>query len=300
MNQREQLQALLAHCEHPYALLDELYLPEDQARVLRTRNLRLIPGEKRRRGGKYAYAEWAHVIGIFQTLIGQHIGWREDLRVLDAGCGAGLLAIACEPFLGRGGCYTGLDVAAEQLAFCRQHYRGEHYRFLHLDTANPFYAPDQTAAGAPWPVADAGQQLVTALSVWTHFNERDARFYMAELERVLEPGGKALVTVFLLDEAYHATLPRTAGKAARFHGTPLERWVFDQPAYGSSEWLCPGWAQVPEAAIGMTPAGLASLLEASQLQLAAHYRGNWKEVPGPFFQDVLVLEKPRECRAPAG
>tara|TARA_R110002094_G_scaffold206368_3_gene177010 strand:+ start:866 stop:1300 length:435 start_codon:yes stop_codon:yes gene_type:complete len=86
VNNREQLQTLLAGCDNPYALLDAAYLPEDQARVLRTRNLRLIPGEKRRRGGKYAYAEWAHVIGIFQTLIGQHTGWRQDLRLLDAGC----------------------------------------------------------------------------------------------------------------------------------------------------------------------------------------------------------------------
>tara|TARA_R110001599_G_scaffold76384_1_gene209029 strand:- start:38514 stop:39395 length:882 start_codon:yes stop_codon:yes gene_type:complete len=293
VNDREQLQALLARCNNPYALLDAAYLPEDQARVLRTRNLRLIPGEKRRRGGKYAYAEWAHVIGIFQTLIGQHTGWRQDLRLLDAGCGSGLLAIACEPFLGNGGLYTGLDVAAEQLEFCRQHYTGDHYRFLHLDTANPFYAPGQPAVGVPWPVPEASQQLVTALSVWTHFNERDARFYMAELARVLQPGGKALVTVFLLDEDYSASLPRATGAPARFHATPLERWVFDQPAYGASDWLCPSWVEVPEEAIGITPAGLASLLDSNGLKVSAHYPGNWKEVPGAFFQDVLVLEKPR-------
>jgi len=198
VNDREQLQALLARCDNPYGLLDAAYLPQDQARVLRTRNLRLIPGEKRRRGGKYAYAEWAHVIGIFQTLIGQHMGWRQDLRLLDAGCGSGLLAIACEPFLGNGGLYTGLDVAAEQLEFCRQHYSGDHYRFLHLDTANPFYAPGQPAVGVPWPLPDASQQLVTALSVVTQSNEKKTRIYMSEVERLMEPGVKALVTVFLL------------------------------------------------------------------------------------------------------
>ncbi len=290
--EHEQLQLLLAGCEHPYALLDQAYLPQDKARVLRTRNLQLIPAEARRRGGKYAYAEWAHVIGIFQTLIGQQTGWREGLRVLDAGCGAGLLAIACEPVLGRGGCYTGVDVALEQLAFCRQHYAADYYRFLHLDTANPFYAPGQPKAGVPWPVAQETQHLVTALSVWTHFNEQDARFYMAELARVLEPGGKALVTMFLLDEAYHATLPRTGKQEARFHSTPPQRWVFDQPAYGADEWFCPGWAEVPEEAIGITPAGLASMLDGTGLTMCAHYPGNWKEIPGPFFQDVLVLKKP--------
>ena len=84
----------------------------------------------------------------------------------------------------------------------------------------------------------------------------------------------------------------SAGTAARFHATPLERWVFDEPAYGASGWFCPSWVKVPEEAIGITRAGLASLLDASGLALSAHYPGNWKEVPGPFFQDVLVLEKP--------
>jgi hypothetical protein len=52
-----------------YRLLDRLYLPLDRALIRRTRNLRLLPEAAERTGGKFSYAEWAHVIGIFQTLL---------------------------------------------------------------------------------------------------------------------------------------------------------------------------------------------------------------------------------------
>ena len=48
--------------DNAYRVLDRMYVPMDRARVLRTRNLGLIPTEADRRGGKHSYAEWAHVI----------------------------------------------------------------------------------------------------------------------------------------------------------------------------------------------------------------------------------------------
>jgi predicted SAM-dependent methyltransferase len=53
--------------------------------------------------------------------------------------------------------------------------------------------------------------LVTALSVWTHLNEADARFYFKEISRVLKPDGKAIVTFFLLDEQYPGNWKETPG-----------------------------------------------------------------------------------------
>jgi len=284
------LRELLRGCDDAYTSLDALYLPLDREQILRTRNLRLIPVEPRRRGGKVSYAEWAHVVGVFQTLVGQQCGWRDDLQVLDIGCGSGLLAIACEPFIGRGR-YTGIDVSASQIEFCRGHYPADTCEFLHLDTVNPFYAPDQTPEPRPWPLPDAGFDMVTALSVWTHFREEDARFYLAELARVLRSGGRALITLFLLDEGYRHSLPRESGQVSRFHGTPVQRWVFDQAAYGSAGWRCPAWTEVPEQAIGVNPEAWNELLAACGLALLDIMPGNWKERPGAFFQDVLVIEK---------
>ena len=73
--------------------------------------------------------------------------------------------------------------------------------------------------------------------------------------------------------------------------TPQDQWVFDQPVHGSDAWFCPKWAKVPESAIAVTSAGLDRLIAAAELKRLVHYQGNWKEIPGVFFQDVMVFQK---------
>jgi len=275
-----------------YRWLDRLYRPRDLALVRRTRNLRLLPDARHRTGGKFAYAEWAHVVGIFQTLLYLHLPNKQDNQVLDIGCGTGLMAIASEPFLGPHGGYLGLDVIAGQIAFCRRHYPSPPFEFLHFDVNNPAYAGHQQGARRAWPVPDNRFDLLSALSVWTHLGEADALFYFAEIARVLKPGGKAVVTLFRLDALYRDSLGRRSAAPGRYHRTAQDRWVFDRPAYGSDAWLHPAWARTPEQAVGVTDAGLARLTEASGLALVDYHPGNWKEAPGLYFQDVLVFARP--------
>jgi SAM-dependent methyltransferase len=274
-----------------YRLLDRLFVPRDIEQLRRTRNLRLIPCEDNRRGGKLSYAEWAHVIGIFQTLLQLHVAKKARLEMLDVGCGTGLLGIAAEPLLAEGGHYVGLDVMAADIEFCRAHYPSTPFEFIHFDIHNPAYAPAQDKTNRPWPLDDARFDVVTALSVWTHLNESDARFYFREVSRVLRPKGTALITFFILDAAYEKSLPQRSKAVGRYHNTPQDKWIFDQPSYGSDAWFHPQWARVPETAIAVTPAGLERLLADSGLRIAQHYPGNWKETPGVYFQDVLILAK---------
>jgi len=274
-----------------YHLLDSLYVPLDREHVRRTRNIRCIPNENNRRGGKYSYAEWAHVIGIFQTLMYLHLEKKENNVILDVGCGTGLLAIASEPFLGQKGKYIGIDVMKKDIDFCRSHYPSQGFEFIHFDINNPAYAPSQKNKGVPWPLESNSFDLLTALSVWTHLNKDDASYYFKEINRVLKPGGKAIITLFLLDEVYEESLSIRSKEAGRYHMTLQDKWVFDQPSYGSDAWFHPQWAKVPESAIGIANDGLNRLIAETGLKKIAFYQGNWKEVPGLFFQDVLILQK---------
>ena len=276
----------------PYHLLDRLYVPLDRKQVCRTRNIRLIPTERNRRGGKYAYSEWAHVIGIFQTLMFLNLHKKEGNMILDVGCGTGLLGIAAEPFLGQDGKYIGLDVMKKDIDFCRGHYTSTKCEFIHFNVNNPAYAATQKDTKSKWTVESESFDLATALSVWTHLNEEDALFYFKEISRVLKPGGKAIVTFFLLDEVYERSLGKRSRQEGRFHMTLQDTWVFDQPSYRSDAWRHPKWAEVPESAIGITNAGLDRLTSNSGLKLIEQYPGNSKEVPGVFFQDVFDIEKP--------
>jgi SAM-dependent methyltransferase len=276
---------------NPYHLLDSLYLPLDRKNIRRTKNIRLIPNERARRGGKYSYAEWAHVIGIFQTLIFLHLQKKDGNKILDIGCGTGLLGIASEPFIGGDGKYTGIDVLKNDIGFCRRHFPSSNFEFIHFNVANRAYAPAQKDIKSKWPVESEGFDLATALSVWTHLNEEDALFYFKEISRILKPNGKAIVTFFLLDETYRNSLGIRSNQKGRFHTTLQNQWVFDQPSYGSNMWFHPKWARVPENAIGVTEAGLDCLITTSEMKLIEHHQGNWKEIPGVFFQDVLIFQK---------
>jgi SAM-dependent methyltransferase len=271
--------------------LDRVFRETDRTHIRRTKNIRLIPAYDDRRGGKLSYAEWAHVIGIFQTLLYQELEKKTGANILDIGCGTGLLGISSEPFVGDGGNYTGIDVMKADIEFCKSHFAFPNYHFIHFDLANPTYAGTQSTELKPWPMPSETQDMVTALSVWTHLNEKDAMFYFNEIARVLKTGGKALITFFILDEAYQSSLSRRSNATGRYHNTNQQDWVFSVSAYNSKNWFTTPFTTHPEDAIGVTREGLDMLLKSSGLKLVQYYSGNWKEKPGIFFQDVLVLKK---------
>ena len=271
--------------------LEKEYLPLDKSVVYRTQNIKNIPPIEHRRGGKLAYSEWAHVIGLFQTLIFTHVQRPESNIVLDVGCGTGLLGIACEPYVKNGGRYIGLDVSADDIDFCKSHYTMDHYEFIHLDAQNKFYNATSGLTDCKWPIEDNFVDLVTALSVWTHFNESDARRYMAEVERVLKDGSYAIITCFHKDDLYEATLHSRKNAVSEFHGTNQMNWVFNTPAYDSSDWFCTEQATIPEQAIAISTQGLESLFSGLRLSLEKIHVGNWKETPGLFFQDIMIIKK---------
>ena len=174
----------------------------------------------------------------------------------NVGCGTGLLGILSESFIGHGGKYIGIDVAKQDAEFCRAHYPAEHYEFVHFDMKNSANAPGQKIDRSNWPVELRGVDLVTALSVWTHLAAEDSLFFPTEMSRVPKSGGKAIIAFLLLDEAYQESLAKRSEKEGSFHATSQNRWIFDQPSCGSTAWLHPIWAEVPEVANGVTEAAI--------------------------------------------
>ena len=136
-------------------------------------------------------------------------GLKPDDHVLDIGCGTGRVAFALADYLSaRGGGYTGFDVSAPGLAWMIRHLppAAAPFRIVRADIFNTEYRQNaaRPASAYRFPVADSDVDVAFATSVFTHLLPADAGHYLKEIGRSLKPGGRALITAFLM------TAPRRA------------------------------------------------------------------------------------------
>jgi SAM-dependent methyltransferase len=103
-------------------------------------------------------------------------GFAEARHVLDIGCGCGRQArwvLRLNPRL------TGIDINPLLVSWCRRNLAGE-WKTLRL--------------GDDIPAAEGAFDVAYAVSVITHLREATAATWLAQIARVLEPGGRFLVT----------------------------------------------------------------------------------------------------------
>lgn len=150
-------------------------------------------------------------------------------NVLDLGCGCGRTALPLRDFeyFGRRfrGQYTGVDVDAEMLAWCRANFPAHRFRFLEVGRSGDLPSDSRVYAGdergpSRLDVADASQDFVLSNSLFTHLLEADTRRYFQEAARVLRPGGQFHLSVFFKDGAAGAR-----GGRWRFEHRLGEAWV---------------------------------------------------------------------------
>lgn len=122
--------------------------------------------------------------------------------VLDVGSGSGRMAFALKGWLE--GRYEGFDVYREGVEWCRRSITPSHpnFRFHVADIANPRYNPAgrYSAETYRFPYDDDSFDFAFLTSVFTHLRPSEVGNYLAELARVLRPGGTCFATYFLINE----------------------------------------------------------------------------------------------------
>lgn len=100
-------------------------------------------------------------------------------RIVDWGCGCGRIARHA-PQEHRAQ-FVGFDIDPVNIAWCREHVQGIRFEHCSIDP--------------PLPLEDDSVDILFAHSVLTHLGERHQNRWLAEVRRVLRPGGLAFLTV---------------------------------------------------------------------------------------------------------
>ena len=203
-------------------------------------------------------------------------GLKPTDRLLDIGCGIGRTARVLARELRPPGFYDGFDVVPESIAWCQKHYRATRapFRFTHADLRNTTYNPGgrYTAAEYTFPYPDGAFDLVFAISVFTHLVPESADRYLSEASRVLAPGGRVLLTWFLLRD-----VPAPAPDLD-FHARCGAAAVIDPDN--------------PEAAVAYPEDWVRDRINANNLRLRDSIQyGSWRGTTSICYQDIVVADR---------
>lgn len=140
----------------------------------------------------------AEFLRLFKSLI----GLKDHEHVLDVGCGAGRIALPLTSFLTRGE-YRGFDLDPASIDWCRENITKQfrNFQFSLVDLKNTHYNPHGQIDPATFrfPYADNSFDFAFLASIFTHTVPAITRNYLSELHRVLRPGGRCLITYFLIN-----------------------------------------------------------------------------------------------------
>lgn len=203
--------------------------------------------------------------------------------VLDVGCGSGRTALPLTRYLNREGRYAGFDIARKAIAWCTENVSGSHpnFDFTVADVQRKMYNP--TGRYKPsefsFPYPDGSFDVIVVTSDFTRMLPAGVKHYMDEIVRVLKPGGRSLITFFLLNEESLTLSEEGKGTI-----------TFEHEVQGART------ADVndPEAAIAYPEAFVRDLYDQCGLEIREplHY-GSWcGRLDGISGQDVVVAVKP--------
>ena len=158
-------------------------------------------------------------------------GLQPNESVLEVGCGVGRMAVALTRFLSPAARYEGFDIVREGIDWCQRaiNSRFPNFGFRHSDLYNHEYNPagrDQ-ASEYRFPYANDSFDFVFLTSVFTHMLPDEVRHYLREVHRVLKPGGRCLITFFLMNPESQKLVKAGAAGARSFEDDLGGYWVVD-------------------------------------------------------------------------
>jgi len=209
-------------------------------------------------------------------------GVQPDHKILDIGSGIGRMAIPFIDYLSAEGAYHGFDIDKRGVRWCQDYLSKRHhnFHFEYVDLFNKYYnrKGKLNSSTFRFPYEANFFDFIFATSVFTHMLTPDVLHYFEEIYRVMEPGGKAMVTFFVIDGFAKKAIEEKKATADL-------KYQFDEYSYYSHK-------NVPEAEIGFLESWIEKAAEQNGLIVEKTLYGSWSARPTPFsYQDILILRK---------
>ena len=204
--------------------------------------------------------------------------------VLDIGCGIGRIAIPLTQYLEENSRYEGFDIDKRGIAWCTNHITPTypHFKFVHANLYNKYYNAKGAVQAKEYrfPYEDNTFDFAFATSVYTHMLTEDIKQYLSEMQRVLRPGGRYLITFFALnDQTQERSQKGEATCSFTFQDTKHPHAYFSHKT-------------VREAEIAYEEEWIRSVLHDHELdQNLTLHPGWWSGAEGISYQDMFVGEK---------
>lgn len=218
----------------------------------------------------------------FMTYLQLLIQLRPNERILDVGCGCGLMPLYLKEYLDEAGSYEGVDLHSPSINWCTKRLSNQHrnFQFKHIDVQSLAYNPKGQYSGGDFtfPYESGSFNVILLKSVFTHLRPAEVENYLKEVSRLLKADGRCLATFFLLNPQ-QGLLAAEGRNALEF-------------SFGDEQWRYV-YEHSPESACGYDEKFILGLLEKYQLTLeqpALYGRWSGRE-EGLSFQDMLVVKK---------
>lgn len=228
--------------------------------------------------------------GDFDKVGREYLGHFKELgglephhRVLDVGCGIGRMAVPLTTYLDTG-TYDGFDIVKESIRWCSNRIGKHHsnFTFKHVDVFNRHYNPrgKLKAWEFSFPYADGSFDFVFLVSVFTHLLPDDMENYLREVARVLDRGGRCLITFTLLNDESLALIE--SGKSSQKLIHQFDHFRTTEP-------------DEPETLTAYEEDYVRDMYKRCGLEIVEpiHY-GFWSGREGRSYQDLVIATKPHE------
>lgn len=220
------------------------------------------------------------MISTFQDFINRRLV-TPAAKIVDLGCGCGRIAIPFAAFL-ESGRYYGIDVWPEGLQWCTENLtvRNPNMTFILNKSRNNYYFGDwdpDIRNDYRLPGVQSGDiDFLFAISTFTHLTQADCQSYLHEVARVLNVGGLAYISCFIIDRFFFGYVEKTG-----LHKAVQKSDFGFYYAYSGQDFFA-----------GYQPDQWRNMVEEAGLEIICQEPGRWSEKPGSkYYQDTYILTR---------